>query len=150
VVQAFETAALTLPVSDRIVDEGELAQAPEIRNRKDRFENTLKTDIIALIRKQFHLKEPFVRFLLNLNKVRNWDRCFDFRKVDSLAGGAVGLTLHFYPLLVTRTESELHALPVLFARKIARNEANTGLADPVRLENIIRCLTGCAGGSNWN
>src|ERR671921_396849 len=95
VIQAFKAAALTFPVADRVVDKGQLAQAAEIRYRKYRLEHALQTNIIALVRKKLHLEKTLVGLLLNLDKVRDRDRCFDFRKVDSFAGGAVGLILHF-------------------------------------------------------
>jgi hypothetical protein len=94
VIEAFEAAALAFPVADGIVDEGELAQAAEIRYRKYGLEYALQTDVIALIRKKVHLKKAFIGLLLDLDEVRDGDRCFDLRKVDSFAGGAVGLTLH--------------------------------------------------------
>src|SRR5688500_5093344 len=95
VIQAFKAAALTFPVADRVVDESKLAQAAEIRYRNYGLEHALQADVISLVREQFHLQEPFVGLLLNLNQVRNRDGGLDFRKVDSFAGGAVGLTLHY-------------------------------------------------------
>ena len=87
VVQAFEVAALALPVADRVVDELELAQAAEIGDREDGLENTLQSGVLALARQQVHLQEPLVRLLLDFDQVRNRDRGLDLREVNSFAGG---------------------------------------------------------------
>ena len=118
VMQTLQVAALALPVADRIIDKLELADAAEIGDRKDGFEDSLQTDVVALVRQQVHLQEALVGILLNLDQVRDRDRGLDFRKIDSFAGGAVRLNMHFYPLLMTRTGSEPHALPVSLAHKM--------------------------------
>jgi hypothetical protein len=94
-MQAFEIAALALPVADGVVDELELADAAEIGNGKYGTENGLQAGIFPFIGKQVHLQEALVRILLNLNKVRNRDRSFDFGKINSLDGGGAVLNIHF-------------------------------------------------------
>src|SRR5262249_6939440 len=49
VVQAFEVAALALPVADRVIDELEIAHTTEIGNRKNRVKYSLQADVFALI-----------------------------------------------------------------------------------------------------
>ena len=71
VVQPFEVAALALPVADRVIDELQLAQAAEVRDRENAFENALQTRVVALARQQFHLQKALIRLLLNLDQVRN-------------------------------------------------------------------------------
>jgi len=50
VVQPFEVAALAFPIADRVVDELQVADAAEVRNRKYRAENRLQADVLTLIR----------------------------------------------------------------------------------------------------
>ena len=84
-VQALQVAALALPVADRVIDEFELAQPAKIGDRENAFENALETGIVALARQQVHLQEPLVGFFLNLDQVRDRDRSFNLRKINSLA-----------------------------------------------------------------
>src|ERR1039457_3208177 len=100
IVQAFQIAALALPVADRIIDELQLADAAEIGNREYRTENRLQARIFPFVGKQVHLQETLVRILLNLDQVRNRDRSLDFGKIDSLGGGTAVLDIHvFFKLL---------------------------------------------------
>src|ERR1039458_1001959 len=94
VVQAFEVAALALPVADGIVHELEIADAAEIRDGEDRVENGLQADVLALIGQQVHLQEPLVRLFLHLDQIGDRDGGLDFRKIDSLGGSAVMLNIH--------------------------------------------------------
>ena len=96
VVQAFQVAALALPVADRIIDEFEIADAAKIRNRENGIENRLQPDVFALIGQQIHLQEPLVRLLLHLDQVRDRNRSLNFRKINSLGGSAVILKIHSY------------------------------------------------------
>ena len=99
-VQAFQVAALALPVADRVIDELQLADAAKIGDREYRTENRLQAGIFPLVGKQVHLQEPLVRILLNLDEVRNRDRSLDFRKINSLGGGTAVLNIHvFFKLL---------------------------------------------------
>src|SRR5207248_3798434 len=88
VVQPFEVAALALPVSNGVIDELELAQAPKIGDRENALEDALEPGVIALLRKQIHLQEALVRFFLDLDQVRDRDGCLDFREIDSLPSHA--------------------------------------------------------------
>jgi hypothetical protein len=60
VVQAFEVAALALPVADRIIDELEITHAAEIADGKYAVKDGLETDILTLIGEEIHLQEPLV------------------------------------------------------------------------------------------
>ena len=94
VVQTFQVAALALPVADRVIDELQLADAAEIGDRKDRVENGLQADVVALVGQQVHLQKALVRVLLNLDQVRDRDRGLDFGKINSLGSSAVMLSIH--------------------------------------------------------
>jgi hypothetical protein len=94
VAQPFEVAALAFPIADRVVDELQVADAAEVRNRKYRAENRLQADVLTLIRELVHLQKPLVRFLLHLDQVRNRDRGLDLGKIHSLGDGAVILICH--------------------------------------------------------
>ena len=85
-MQAFQVAALALPVSNRVIDELELAHAAKIGNRKNGTEYSLQTGVFTLIREQFHLQKTLIRTLLNLDQIRNRDGSFDFREINSLGG----------------------------------------------------------------
>src|ERR1017187_2807734 len=99
-VQAFQIAALALPVADGIIDELQFADAAEIGNREYRAENRLQARIFPFVGKQVHLQEALVGILLNLDEVRNRDRSFDFGKINSLGGGTAVLNIHvFFKLL---------------------------------------------------
>ena len=102
VVQPFQVPALALPVADRVVHELQLAHAAKVRNREYRIEYRLQARVFPLVGKQVHLQEPLVRLFLNLDQVRNWNGCFDLRKIHSLRGGAIALIIHS---LLLRTES---------------------------------------------
>ena len=87
-VQALEVAALALPVADRVIDKFELAQTAEIGDRENAIENALETGIFTLARQQVHLQEPLIRFLLDLDQVRDRDRSLDLREIYSFADSA--------------------------------------------------------------
>ena len=68
---------LLLRVLDGEADEVERAGLPEIAEGEHAGEDRLQTGVLALLRKEVHLQESLVRLLLNLNEVRNRDRCPD-------------------------------------------------------------------------
>ena len=94
VLEAGQPAALALPVADRILDELERRVLAEVADRKHRLEHRLQADVFALGRQAVHLQKPFVRFLLNLDQVRDRDRRLDLRKVDALAVDVLGQAVH--------------------------------------------------------
>ena len=94
-VQTFQISALALPIADRIVDEFELTDAPEIGNRENGVENGLQTSIVALVRQKIHLQKALVRLLLYFDQIRDWYRRLDFRKINSFGGCAIRVTVHF-------------------------------------------------------
>src|SRR5207249_2618425 len=94
VMQALELAALALPVADRILDELERRVLAEIADREDRLEHGLQARVLALARQAVHLQEALVRFLLNLDQVRDGNGRLDFRKVDALAVNVLGKAIH--------------------------------------------------------
>lgn len=83
-LEALEVAALALPVSDLILDILERCGLAKVRDRKDRSENRLKPDVVALFRDQVHLQEPVVRFALDLDQVRDLSGGVDLRKIHTL------------------------------------------------------------------
>ena len=76
-VQPLQVAALALPVSDGVIDELELAQPAKVGDRKHGVEHALQAGIFPLAGKQVHLQKPLVRFLLNLDQIRDRDGSFD-------------------------------------------------------------------------
>src|SRR6267154_404261 len=88
-MQALEIAAFALPVADLIIDELELAYATEIGNRKHRSEYRLQTDIFTFIRQKVHLQELLVRIFLDFDQIRDRNRSFYFRKINSIGSEAV-------------------------------------------------------------
>jgi len=95
-VQPLQVAALAFPVADGIVDELEVADATEIRDRKHRVEDRLQADVLALVGQQIHLQEALIGRLLNLDQVRDGDRGLDLGKINSFGGGAALLNIHSY------------------------------------------------------
>ena len=87
VMQSLEVTAFALPVPDRIVDELQLCDAPEIGDREHRLEYRLQTRIVALTRQTVHLQETLVGTLLHFDQIRNLNRRRDLREVESLAEG---------------------------------------------------------------
>ena len=75
-MQAFQVAALALPVSDGVVDEFELAQTAKIGDRKDGIEHALQSGIFTLPGKQVHLKKSLIRILLYFDQIRNRESKF--------------------------------------------------------------------------
>ena len=69
-VQPLQVSALALPVADGVIDEFELAQAAEIGDRENALENAFETGIVAFARQQVHLQKPLIRFLLDLDQIR--------------------------------------------------------------------------------
>ncbi len=73
-VQAGQTAALTLPVPNRVIDELERRVLSEVTNRKHRLEHRLQTSIVAFGRQPGHLQEALVGLLLNLDQIGDGNR----------------------------------------------------------------------------
>ncbi len=94
-MQPFQVAALALPVADRVIDELELAQPAEIGDRKHRVEHALQAGIFAFAGQQVHLQKPLIRFLLNLDQIRNRDGSLDSGEIHSLARCAFCQIFHF-------------------------------------------------------
>ncbi len=85
VMQALQVAALALPVADGVIDELELRDVAEIRNRKHRLENRLQAAVIALAGQTIHLQKAIVGTLLHFDQVRNLDGCWNLGKIKSCA-----------------------------------------------------------------
>jgi hypothetical protein len=85
-LEPFEISALALPVSDLKFNILERRRFAEIRNREDRFKDRLQTHARSLFRNKVHLKEPVVRFTLNLDKIRDLSSGINFRKIHSFRG----------------------------------------------------------------
>jgi hypothetical protein len=98
-IEAFQAAALALPVSDRVIDEREFAQSTEIRDGKYALKNTLQPDVVTLVGQQVHLQKALVRSLLNLDQIRNRNRGLDLRKINTFSDGAFCGILHLSKLL---------------------------------------------------
>jgi len=77
VVQPFEVAALAFPVADGVIDKFKLAQTSKVRDGKNGIEHALEPGVFTFTGKQIHLQKPFIRFLLDLNEVRDGYRSFD-------------------------------------------------------------------------
>src|SRR5207247_2508848 len=105
VMQAGELAALAFPVADRILDEFERRVLPEIAYREDGLEDRLQSGVLALARQTIHLQEALVRFLLDLDQVRDRNRRLDFRKIDALAINVFWKAVHSMDL-EEKTERE--------------------------------------------
>ena len=61
---------------------------------KHRLEDRLQPDVFPLGGQAIHLKKPFVRFLLNLDQVRDRDGGVDLGKVNALAIDVLGQAVH--------------------------------------------------------
>ena len=85
VVETRQPPALALPASDGIVDELQRRVLAEVADRKDRLEDGLQPDLVALGRQPVHLQKAFVRFLLDLYQVGNRNGGANLREVDALA-----------------------------------------------------------------
>src|SRR5271165_3426787 len=85
VMQAFQVAALALPVANGVIDKLELAQTTEIGDRENRTENALQSAVFTFLGEQVHLQEALIRTFLHFDEVRNRNRSLDLRKVNSLA-----------------------------------------------------------------
>ena len=96
VMQPLQVAALALPVSDRVIDELQLAQPAEIGDRKHGIEHALQAGIFPLAGKQVHLQKPLIRFLLNFDQIGDRDRSLDSGEIHSLARNDVCQIFHFY------------------------------------------------------
>ncbi len=93
VVQPFQVAALAFPVADGVIDELELAQPAEIRDRKYAVEDALEAHVLPLAGEQVHLQEALVGILLYFDEIRDRNRRFDPGEVDPLPD-AVCRSLH--------------------------------------------------------
>src|SRR4029077_20593950 len=85
VLEVAQPAALALPVSDRVLDELELAQPPEVREREDPVEDRLEADFLALLLEEVHLEELLVRPSLDVDQVRQVHEGADLREILALA-----------------------------------------------------------------
>src|SRR6058998_3052219 len=56
----------------------------KIIDGKDGIENSLKSDVLSLCRRDIHLQEAMVRFALNLDKVGNGNARVDFGKIHAV------------------------------------------------------------------
>ncbi len=83
VMQAFQVAALALPVADRKIHELKLRNVAEVGNRKHRLKHGLQPGVIALTGQAIHLQEAFVGALLDFDQVRNLDGCWNLGKIES-------------------------------------------------------------------
>ena len=84
VLEALEPAALALPVADRVLDELQLAGAPEVRERENAREHGLEPRLVPLLGEQVHLQETLVRPALDVDQVRKIHERADLREVLSL------------------------------------------------------------------
>ncbi len=85
VMQAFQVAALALPVADRVVHELKLRHLAEILDRKHRREHGLQSAVIALARQEVHLQKTLIGLHLDFDQVWNLNRALDFREIETLA-----------------------------------------------------------------
>src|SRR5207237_2475298 len=114
VMESLQLAALALPVPDRVLDELERGVLAEVADREDRLEHRLETRVLALTRQTVHLQEALVRFLLDLDQVRDRNGRFDFREVDALAVDVLGKAVH---ALKTSRETERLQMASGFVRQ---------------------------------
>jgi hypothetical protein len=84
------TPPALVPVADRVLDELQRGVLAEIRDREDRLEDGLQTDVVTLGRQGVHLQEPIVGLLLDLDQVGNRNRGPNLGKVDALAVDVLG------------------------------------------------------------
>src|ERR1700730_8167870 len=89
VMQAFQMAALALPVPDRVIHELQLGDVAEIADRKHRLKNSLQPGVVAFAGQTVHLQEAVIGALLNLNQVRNLDGGGDFGKIKTFTKGII-------------------------------------------------------------
>ena len=73
VVQAFQVAALALPVADCVIDKLQLRQLAKILDREDGLEYRLQSRVIALAGQHVHLQKAVIGALLHLDEVGNLD-----------------------------------------------------------------------------
>jgi hypothetical protein len=99
VVQARELAALALPVPDRILDELQRGVLAEVADREHGLEHRLQAGILALRGEPVHLQEPLVGFPLDLDEVRNGNRCLDLRKILALSVDVLRKAVHLWLIL---------------------------------------------------
>jgi hypothetical protein len=84
-MQAFQVPAFAFPVSNGVADELECRNPAKIRDWKDRVKYGLEAGVFAFLRKHIHLEEPLIRFLLDLDEIRDLDGCPDLREIGSLS-----------------------------------------------------------------
>src|SRR5690606_33493613 len=94
VLEAGEPAALALPVADRVLDELERRVLPEVADREDGLEDRLQAHVLTFGRQTIHLKKPLVRFLLDLDQVRDRDSRLDLGEIDAFAVDVLGQAVH--------------------------------------------------------
>ena len=84
VLQPLEPSALALPVSDRVLDELELARAPEVGEREYAREHRLEPGLLPLLGEQVHLEETLVGPALDVDQIRKIHEGPDLRVIPSL------------------------------------------------------------------
>ena len=95
VVQPLQVAALALPVADGVIDELELGDVAEVRDREDGGEDGLQAIVLALLGELVHLQEALIAAALDLDEVRDLDCGWDLRKIETAAKGArFGVACH--------------------------------------------------------
>src|SRR6476620_6254465 len=85
-LEALEVTALTLPVTDLVLDEFQRCRLAEIRHREDRREDRLQSDEVALLGQQVHLQKSVIGLSLDLDQIGDLGGGIDLRKVDTLGG----------------------------------------------------------------
>jgi hypothetical protein len=83
-MQAFQVAALALPVSDGVVHEFQLGHFAEIPDRKNRGEDGLQTAVVALARQQVHLQKALIGLHLHFDQIGDLDGALNFREIQTL------------------------------------------------------------------
>src|SRR5262249_39129251 len=89
VVQPFQVSALALPVADGIVHKRQLGNIAKISDGKNGLKNRLQTAVVTLTRQLVHLQKTIIRTLLHFNQVRDLEGRRNFRKIETIAGGAI-------------------------------------------------------------
>src|SRR5208282_6919251 len=96
---------IVLRSAEVIADEFQRRGFVEILNRKNRFENRLKSLVLALIGTHVRLEEFLVGTLLYFDQVRDLDDLLDFpeRTAKAKIAGDLRLSSHRYPLGACRS-----------------------------------------------
>src|SRR5687767_8313357 len=91
-LEALEVAALTLPVTDLILDIFEHCGFAKVRDGKDGRKHRLQTDTVSFLRDEIHLQETVVRLALHLDQIRDLRRCIDLGEIDPFGRAACPFT----------------------------------------------------------